>query len=392
VPELRSTDLPAIVRLIGAGSGKEELGFGPDQWDDVALAARQQRLRPWLHLRRLQCGWQVPADLSEECAQAYRRSAMRVLRQKAELARMTRWLAEAGIAAHVLKGGAIVWRGWFDPALRPMRDLDLLVSPEHANRAQELLFSKGFTGQRAAKSGNNKHLPGLVAPTTGVVVEIHTRLIDVFTPEWDQRDQLLCKLAISRAWQMPTSEGGYPIFADEDTLLHLIMHAVLDHQFNNGPLLLIDIEALVVSGHVDWPCFWNTAQAIGAVRAAQLALRLAETVWPTLPIDWQGHEPSALDARSVASAASLMLVPIGQQTELGFVGRLARFRWTEQSAILFDSILRKSSSAKSTRPGESNSPLDGPVVSLSRRIANAGSRKGRDHIKRSLEVARWLRQ
>ena len=385
-----SPDLPAVLTLLGAEP--EVHDWGVDKWQEAACNARRQRLRPWLHVRSLDRQWQLPAEISQEWADAYRRAELRVLRQKVELARITRWFAAEGMTAHVLKGGAIVWRGWIDPAVRPMRDLDLLVSAEQADAAQQLLLSRGFTSSASNLPANHKHLPGLIAPETAVVVEVHTLLIDAMTPEWTLRERLFRAAAVAKSEQLPAAQGGFWVLSDTHTLLQLIVHAVLDHQFNNGPLLLIDIEALLNHGNIDWDDFWDTAKVIGAERAAQLALALATVIWPRLAIDWQGHEPKDLEARSISSAAHLMLVTPHNQTELGLLGRLARFDWSERSAILLRGLMRRSGSGPLPSQGGGAKRPANPLAAWSQRLALAGSREGRDHIKRSLDVAKWLRE
>ena len=389
--ERHSCALPALFGLIWPSLDAKEPTIGPESWNAIAAIARQHRLRPLLHRRCQQGGWQAPASLVQEWAKSHRRAAARALRQKAELVRVTRCLSEAGIAAHVLKGGAIAWRGWFDPAIRPMRDLDLLVPAAQADAAQRLLLAHGFTGPEARVIADGKHLPGLLAPGSGVLVEIHTRLIDALTPTWARSDQAFRNLAQSRNRRLPAKEGGCTVFSDDDTLLHVIVHAVLDNQFNNGPVLLIDIEALVNHGDIDWDRFWATAQEIGAVRAAQLALRLAETVMPGMAIGWQKHSPQRLDGKFVASAASLMLIPLEKRTELGFIGRLARFRWSERSRILLDSMFRNRSFSAAAAQIGGNEQQHGAAGGLARKLTNVSSKEGRSHIKRSLEVANWLR-
>ena len=382
--------LPAILRLIGPDASAAA-AWGSDEWHAIADDARQQRLRPLFHLRSQELGWTLPAELRDEWAKAYARATRRVLAQKVELARVTRWLAAAGIEAQVLKGGAILWRGWFDPAVRPMRDLDLLVAPEAASGAQQLLRSKGFTGAADTVKVNDKHLPGLVSPETGVAIEIHHRLIDAPTPELSRRDSLFRAAALAQAQTLSPAEGGFTVLCDAHTLLHLIVHAVLDHQFNNGPLLLIDIEALIERGRIDWNTFWSTADAIGATRAAQLALRLSESVWPQLAIEWRGHEPADLAPVAVVSAAHLMLVSPHTNTELGLLGRLARFDWTERTGIVLGGLLRRSGAVGLPRKGPAAGVGGSPLGRISQRIAALGGRQGRAQIKRSLDVAKWLK-
>lgn len=38
-------------------------------------------------------------------------------------------------------------------------------------------------------------------------------------------------------------------------LLHLIIHAVHDHLFNIGPVILTDVRYVLQSSRIDWPLF-----------------------------------------------------------------------------------------------------------------------------------------
>ena len=61
-----------------------------------------------------------------------------------ELERILRMLEAADIPVIVLKGAALAQTIYPDIALRPMTDLDLLVKPEHLDRAVELLRAAGY--------------------------------------------------------------------------------------------------------------------------------------------------------------------------------------------------------------------------------------------------------
>lgn len=62
-----------------------------------------------------------------------------------EIAGVARDLQEAGIPTMLLKGGALSLAVYRDRGARPMRDLDLLVPSADANRALQLLGSKGWS-------------------------------------------------------------------------------------------------------------------------------------------------------------------------------------------------------------------------------------------------------
>lgn len=350
-------------------------------WPTLDRMAAQHRLRPLL-AKRMHA---LPEPIAVRWAEASQRSGLRALRQRADLARIDRLFAAAGIAAIALKGAAIVWRGWIEPELRPMRDLDLLVSAEQALAAHALLRAKGFAGPAVAEISADKHLPGLTSPSK-VHVEIHTHLIDPINAEWTARDAAWRASALARL----DRSAGFATLGAADTLLHVIAHAVLDHQFNNGPLLLLDVELLVRHGGIDWALFWEQAESVAVVRACQIALRLAEDRIPGLAVDWQGHEPTDLDASLLRDAAAMMLVDMDRQSELGAAGRIARLQGGDRWRPLRRMIARASN-----RPATAADPsprLARAVSLIGRYLSVALHGSERRHVQRSLSVAKWLRE
>ena len=347
-------------------------------WHALNRSAVQHRLRPLLHKR---VGHLAPPELAAQWEQSYHRAGMRALYQRAGLIRVTRVLAAAGIEAVALKGAVFVWRRGSDPALRPMRDLDLLVAEDRALEAHRLLREVGFAGEAATRLTDDKHLPGLTGPN-GVHVEIHTRLIDAVSPEWSRRDAVFRHAALGRAER----QGEVLVMAPGDTLLHAILHAVLDHQFNNGPLLLLDIAALVGTGRIDWPQFWNLAAETGGTRACQLALCLAQDCLPGLAVDWCGNAPNDLTPAMLHDAGAMMLVDMDRRSELGVAGQMARLRMGERFARLRKQIGRVSARADSGAAGPGRAAL------VRRYLAALLGRAERGHIVRSLAVAKWLKE
>ncbi len=354
---------------------------GKVDWPELDRMAGQHRLRPLL-AKRMQA---VPEPFGQQWAESSQRSAHRALRQRAELARIGRLFATEGIAAVALKGSAIVWRGWIEPELRPMRDLDLLVPAEQALAAHDLLRAKGFAGPAATEIDADKHLPGLTSPDN-VHVEIHTHLVDPASPEWVARDATWRASALTRL----DRGGGFATFCTADTLLHVIVHAVLDHQFNNGPLLLLDIELLVRHGAIDWDWLWQQAERIAVVHACQIALRLAEDRIPGLAIDWQGHAPTDLAPEVLRDAAAMMLVDMDRLSELGAAGRVARLQGGDRLQSLRRMIARASHRAESAGPTAPRLPRLVALIGRYLSVALRGSE--RRHVQRSLSVAKWLRE
>ena len=121
-----------------------------------------------------------------------------------------------------------------------------------------------------------------------------------------------------RTIRRPTA--GEPIAYPDptDLLLHLILHAALDHRFNNGPLTLSDIGYLLQSEPIDWTAFWQRASEQHCVRACWLTLRLVEQYWGALAINWPDPCPSDREgAQALETAAALMLRDYSTSGDLG---------------------------------------------------------------------------
>ncbi len=89
--------------------------------------------------------------------------------------------ASEDITVCLLKGAALAHLIYPDPGLRPMRDVDLLVSPIDAGRAQNLVRDLGFDAPRASLAHtSDKHLPAATLYRGGfrISLEIHHNLFD----------------------------------------------------------------------------------------------------------------------------------------------------------------------------------------------------------------------
>lgn len=352
----------------------------PATWQAIDRQAAQHRLRPLLHSRAAAGGWPAPAELAGQWCESYQRAALRALRQKAALATIGKAFGQHGIPAAALKGGAFVWSGGFDPALRPMRDLDLLIRPDDAARVVEVLAATGFSGTGQAHEQGAKHLPPL--SNGAVTLEPHLHVFDTYDAAEEAREAEF----IARAWQRagPAAVPGLSAFSPTDTLLHLILHAVLDHQFNNGPLLLHDMAALVATGQIDWAVLWDEAGRLDAVRACQLALGVGQAL-AGLEVDWDRHKAPDLGATEVERVARLMLVDMDYRSAVGWPARLLRLspgRWLAQ----VPKMLRRRQSRQAVTTGPNTDP------GLREMMTFALGDEGRENIADAVSLARWLKR
>jgi hypothetical protein len=250
-----------------------------DNWLSILEMAKQHRIGPMLHSRcqSASLGEAIPVFVAEQWAAAYRKSAFRYLSFRKTLDQLRTILDEAEIPFAALKGAWLAQHAYRDPALRPMRDVDLLVPPSCALETYNLLNKNGFVRDKdyPMPLGNAifdaKHLPAMRCCDSGLHIEVHSRIMTVQNvPIQPETLDDVAFLLSRREYQ-----NGVPYLSPTDTLLHLVVHAAYDHQFNNGPITFYDIAVLLNSAPIDWPKFWQMTAAGGWSRGCVLIFELA---------------------------------------------------------------------------------------------------------------------
>ncbi len=143
-------------------------------WQAVLELAEQHGLGPLLHRHLRAADADVPTDVQPQLAALHvrhRRANEVHLRALGEILDVFR---TAGIEARVLKGPALMFLVYRDPALRPVSDLDILVRPAEADRAQELLATLGFRAASADRVTREMrhHLPAAIRASDGIAVQV----------------------------------------------------------------------------------------------------------------------------------------------------------------------------------------------------------------------------
>ena len=312
LPVLRST----ILRLLSQSPTQPLPAISDAGWQALTRIAALHRLQPLLHHYHGQ-NTAVPEGVRAGWHDAFRAAALTALNTTGELAHTVRLLESAGLAPLALKGAWLAWHAYPHPALRPMRDIDLLLSAETVVPAFELLRAHGYAFDGPDQLATeevirfDKHMPPLVSPR-GVLVELHQRLWEI-DGRMDHASPAADLAAIrARAVRI----GGIAYLAPQDTLVHLIIHAVYDHRLDCGPLVLSDIAALLAHSPTDWDAFWAEAHRGGWERGAWLVLALVRAHAPgagvTLPADL-APPPAGFEQL----AADLLLQELGTRQSAG---------------------------------------------------------------------------
>lgn len=169
----------ALLELVGGARLQDFAGFGLADWARLARLAELHRLEPLLHWRHGALA-EIPSDLRQRWRRAYRAARLTAVAQDADLSWCMALLDGAGCNPVALKGAFLARYAYPDPALRPMRDLDVLVPQAKARVAWDALLAAGCKPLETPKIALadvirlEQHLPPLELPR-GSVLELHVR-------------------------------------------------------------------------------------------------------------------------------------------------------------------------------------------------------------------------
>jgi Uncharacterised nucleotidyltransferase len=362
------------------------------EWTQVAAMAADQRLEPLLAWHAERGAWPLPATIAATWHKARRDAAMTALAQQSALRLALARLGEAGIAAVALKGVALAWRHYPEAALRPMRDLDLLVAEDRAIEASQVLAAAGFVPETTDAAtlrqalADDHQLPGQYHPGLGVTIELHHRLGDPPQRRGYRMPQLDPAGVMARATAVEC--GGATILcpAPQDLAAHMIVHALYGHRLDCGPLVLADLHFLAAGGTVDWAALRDEAERGGWARGLDLLLALVERSFGTLPAPLSQRPPHDVLA---AAEAALLLDPAAR----GQAEALSELTAAQSRGAWGRALLRRLAPDPQVvaQEGGGRSALAFWPIWATRRISRAIGRRGHGADARAAaDVMRWI--
>ncbi len=172
---------------------------------------------------------------------------------------------QAGIEPVVLKGLALIARFYRDPGVRPMEDVDVLVSPSDVERASALAEDLGWHPRHRLTPGflRVKHA-GPFDHGTGVACDIHWRVFEEAGASAADGD-------FRAAAELVTFQGTrFRVLSPTDQLLHVCGHAA---RWSEVPAIrwVADAAIILREGPIDWPRFLaHTAERQFVLRMRQM--------------------------------------------------------------------------------------------------------------------------
>lgn len=266
----------ALLQLLGqGGGGRTPAELSREDWGDLYRRAVERRV-PHLLYGRLRHRAGTPAEVLDELREYYLMSATGNTHRVHQIGRVLALFRERGIGVAVLKGAYLAEAAYGNIALRTMCDVDLLVRETDIERAKAVLLEAGFRQYwqaplETAVSDIHHLAPFVRDGRRKITIELHRHLLP---PQVGQVDT-------AALWERTRTARVADVevlaLCPEDLLLHVCMHACLQHRLAEGVVSLLDVDAILhaFARELDWDALIARAELWGGGDSAALMLTYA---------------------------------------------------------------------------------------------------------------------
>lgn len=259
---------------------------------------RRHRLTPLLYreVMRHGLGKHLNRSFLENLRQDYIMALRATAPEDQEVFRVIQALNQAGIGTILLKGADLRMRLYGESCVRPMADLDLLISPGQVSRVTPILEGMGLALQSQCSDPRpgfrelfRNELHFIPPPSGPLLIDLHWHLrgVDNFYTLPFQR---LEEMAI------PLSYQGQPVkvLCPEHALIHLALHSFSEL---HGVMQIIDLCLALHTLPLHWPTLKEELIRFKCQAPVYPILRdLAQLFPQTIPAailkDLSGYRPS----------------------------------------------------------------------------------------------------
>jgi hypothetical protein len=299
-------------------------------WNEFLRIVGRQRVGGLVHEALLSAEIACPPLIATKLAQRAERIARRDLIVAAESARLQRALEQAGIPVLVLKGVALAQLAYGSAATKQTRDIDLLVPPDRAEAALQILERQDYALSSPAKHLSATQRRALVRYGREVELRYRGRRL-VVELQWRAADNPLLLKGVdahSPAQSIMLANGArLRTLAPDDLFAYLCVHGAR-HSWSRLKWLA-DVNALIAANAADIAHLYRHAQRIGAgLCAAQALLLCRQVLGLTLPAGLADEMKANKRVERLVAIALAALTARGAETErdTGFLGVIRSVR------------------------------------------------------------------
>jgi hypothetical protein len=274
---------------------REEAPLAPeaseDEWSNLLYFLQAHWIIPFVY-RKIGClphECLPPETITDEMRQVFLVSCVRSLHMERQLQEIIEAFREQDVQVLVLRGPALAFSLYEDPAMRPSGDLDLLVLPEQVVQARDILESLGYTclARRFETARDffreecfiHQENPGNKFP-----VDLHWVHWELH-PFFNGSEEVEIQDLFHRAWKVETPTLAFQTLHPVDYLIHSAIHLIMIHK--NEMRLSWIYDTALLAQHLQVPDDWETLQERCVAWRARLpleqCLKMAQ-VWAGLEL------------------------------------------------------------------------------------------------------------
>jgi len=294
----------------------------PFNWTRLIALCERHRVLPLFYKSIKELSLSVPIEIPTELKEKYFSQTNHVLRLASEGVRISGLLNQLGVSNILLKGPFLSEQIYGDVALRPSRDIDILVRPDSVDRATEFLASEGyrmvypdFTLSRKQKSYYRKRKNQIAfrSPKNGILIEVHWRL-------FSQTSLFPIEIETAFAGSQVRILAGKPIrvLSPNHNFEFLCLHGAIHQWFRL--LWLRDIAQILGEGMVNIDEALSRAAKYGNEKPILQAISLVNQFFGT---EYPVNQELARGVKSIVIHAATAIV---SEERLTLSHRLTRFR------------------------------------------------------------------
>lgn len=195
-----------------------------DDWQGLLESAEHEGMAPLLRKHLLEAEIDIPVSVKRSLAVLYKRHQHNAEVRLQVIENVLQIFNDNKIQSILIKGSALCTSLYADPALRPMRDIDILVSEDNVGLAQRLLIDTGFTESTSYNPPTHYHLPSILKTVDGVhiCIELHRGLYPDCTPHYPE---VIFEELVKTARPVQVGQTTALAFSHEEMLHYLYQHA-----------------------------------------------------------------------------------------------------------------------------------------------------------------------
>lgn len=195
-----------------------------DDWQGLLQRAEREGMAPLLRKHLLEAEIDIEASVKRSLIALYKRHQHNAEVRLKVIEDILQIFNDNDIQSMLIKGSSLCTSLYVDPALRPMRDIDILVNEDDVEQAQGLLIDAGFTESTAPIPHDHHHLPSLYKTVEDVklCIELHRGLYPDITPHYPE---VIFEEFVKTARTVQVGNTTALAFGHEEMLHYLYQHA-----------------------------------------------------------------------------------------------------------------------------------------------------------------------